>query len=164
MFFFFLFRSPSLATRECIRGRIHGPSVFKSVIDARIHAIAVRSWQPDNYSCLTRHHDQSVFPTPRAHACKFVHLTTTDFFIKSGATDRRDFSVFRFDSTGHGKHTVAGFPNRCLPFLPVFATPTSVCHIAILFSLFFFHPPSSSRCSFRGLILIDFERPIDDRF
>lgn len=77
----------------------------------------------------------------RAHACKFVHLTTTDFFIKSGATDRRDFSVFRFDSTGHGKHTVAGFPNRCLPFLPVFATPTSVCHIAILFFPFFFSPP-----------------------
>lgn len=79
MFFFFLFRSPSLATRprmHSYRGRIHGPSVFKSVIEARIHAIAVRSWQPDNYSCLTRHHDQSVFPTPRAHACKFVHLTT----------------------------------------------------------------------------------------
>ena len=73
----------------------------------------------------------------RAHACKFVHLTTTDFFIKSGATDRRDFSVFRFDSTGHGKHTVAGFPNRCLPYLPhrrAFATSR------FFFPFFFFTP------------------------
>ena len=79
--FFFLFRSPSLATRECIRGRIHGPSVFKSVIDARIHAIAVRSWQPDNYSCLTRHHDQSIFSTPRARACVQICTFNHDRFL-----------------------------------------------------------------------------------
>lgn len=76
-----------------------------------------------------------------AHACKFVRLTTTDFFIKLEATDRRDFRVsIRFDRTSK--------TYRCWIFKSMSAIFARICHTDerlphrdSFFSSFFFSPP-----------------------